>query len=60
MELPQNEIFRRQKPPALLFSVRFLTCIVLFFGYCFQTMLKINLSIGLYGLYDLIIFKAYH
>jgi hypothetical protein len=33
-------------PPSLLKSVRMLTSVTLFFGYCFQYMLKINLSIG--------------
>ena len=32
--------------PTFIKSVRFLTAVIIFFGYCFQYMIKINLSIG--------------
>ena len=34
-------------PPSFLISTRFLTSAILFFGYCFQYMLKINMSIAI-------------
>jgi hypothetical protein len=35
------------KGPSLIISVRFLTSITIFFGYCIQYMLKINMSIAI-------------
>jgi hypothetical protein len=34
------------KRPSFIISVRFLTSVIIFLGYCFQYMIKINISIG--------------
>lgn len=36
-----------QKNPSFVLSIRFLTGVILFFGYCFQYMVKISISIGI-------------
>ena len=35
------------KVPSFVLSIRFMTAVLLFLGYCFQYMAKINLSIGI-------------
>jgi len=41
-----RQFYLKDERPPFIISVRFLTALIIFFGYCFQYMIKINLSIG--------------